>query len=162
MPEKLEGDSLTCKVIWKLSPNELQETETYPVGSPLSHGGLIYATHSGWGPRPYPVLLVIDPAGAIGNQVIYRQRLDMNPSIHYAPDGAGVAASLSLAGGNIYCVDNRGEWLVFAPGREFKQVAKNVIEDRYGGREEVTNSTPIFEGGRIYYRGEHNLYCIGR
>ena len=26
---------------------------------------------------------------------------------------------------------------------------------------EVTMSTPIFEGNRIYIRGEQNLYCVG-
>ena len=86
----------------------------------------------------------------------------MSPSIHYAPDGAGVAASLALAGGHLYCLDNRGETIVFEPGRSFRQVARNVIEDLgREGRAEVTNGTPVFEGPRMYLRGEHNLYCVG-
>ena len=51
------------------------------------------------------------------------------------------------------------------------QVAKNTIDFNLPGwepghyegnpRHEVTLSTPIFEGNRIYIRGEQFLYCIG-
>jgi hypothetical protein len=121
--------------------------------------GKIDPTHSGWAKKGYPVLIVIDPKE---KKAIYHQRLDMQPEIHYGPDGPGVAASLALAGGKFFVMDDRGTTIVFDPGREFKMAAKNVIEDMTrGGHQEITESTPIFDGDKIYIRGEDNLYCVG-
>ncbi|MCZ7645694.1 MAG: hypothetical protein M5U26_10485 [Planctomycetota bacterium] len=56
--------------------------------------------------------------------------------------------------------------IVFEPGRTFKEVARNRIAnivDRIFNfdPDEIFNVAPIFEGGRMYVRGEKNLYCIG-
>ena len=55
--------------------------------------------------------------------------------------------------------------MVLEPGRAFKQVARNRVEQlwfRYGfERNECTQSSPVFVGNRLYSRGEVNLYCIG-
>ena len=55
-------ESPAARIVSRLLPAELQDVETYPVGSPVTDGGLVYATHSGWTGSHTPVLLVIDPA----------------------------------------------------------------------------------------------------
>ena len=82
-------------------------------------------------------------------------------------DHPGVTPSLSLAGGKIYAFDNQGTCIVFEPGREFRQVAKNRIGTCVSRKyvldpDEIFQSAPVFEGERMYLRGETNLYCIGR
>ncbi len=157
LPAALGGD-LNVEPINRLAPEAIQDMETYPVGSPLCDGGLVYFTHSGWSGHQWPILFVADPTKP---GIIYQHRLDLTPEIHYAPDGAGVAASLTLAGKHLYVMANRGETIVCKPGRAFEQEAKNTIESvGRDGRQEITESTPIFDGDRMYYRGEYNLYCI--
>jgi hypothetical protein len=61
---------------------------------------------------------------------------------------------------------------VLDPGREYKQVAKNNIdeivpegwEEKYwmGAHHEQTEGALTFDGNRIYIRGEQNLYCVGK
>jgi len=59
--------------------------------------------------------------------------------------------------------------VVFEPGREYREVARNKIEDcllsrDWGGGQEVPEhfaSTPVAEGGRIYLRGGKYMYCLG-
>lgn len=52
------------------------------------------------------------------------------------------------------------------PGRTYKQIARIRIEylaaEPFASRhQEATISAPIFEGDRMYIRGEGALYCIG-
>jgi len=54
---------------------------------------------------------------------------------------------------------------VMEPGRTFKQVAKNKIENvvsigHWGERQERFVSNPVFDGKRLYIRGEGHLYAI--
>ena len=125
------------------------------LSSPLYHEDLLYTVDM------TGVLAVTD--AKTGN-VVYTKKLDLEPYIFW--NGTGVCASPALGGGNIYVMDNRGHTIVFKPGREFVQVARNTIEDNLPRRipddpQELTQSTPAFDGGRIYIRGEQNLYCIG-
>jgi len=79
----------------------------------------------------------------------------------------GVGASPALGGKHIYVIDNQGECVVYEPGPAFKQVAFNRIEtvvDRgwpWAPQEILSNGPLVFEGKRIYQRGEQYLYCIG-
>jgi hypothetical protein len=87
----------------------------------------------------------------------------------------GLCASPALAGKYIYLMDSAGCTIVMEPGRTYKQVAKNNIDCTVpewaplntihgyytGPHHEQTEATPIFEGSRIYIRGEQFLYCIG-
>lgn len=72
-------------------------------------------------------------------------------------------------------IDSANCTLVMEPGREYKQVAKNIIEETvpeqqpnaFGEKsystaqqQEQTESGLIFDGNRLYIRGEQNLYCI--
>ena len=57
--------------------------------------------------------------------------------------------------------------LVFEPGRAFKQVARNTIGTCINrawvlNPREITHCNPVFEGSRMYLRGETMLYCIGK
>jgi outer membrane protein assembly factor BamB len=125
------------------------------LSSPLYHDGLMYAVSS---------LGNLAVADASTGKQLYEKKLDLEPFLFW--NGAGVCASLALAGNNIYVMDNRGHTIVFKPGRQFEQLARNTIEDNFPRRipddaQELTQSTPAFEGTRIYIRGEENLYCIG-
>ncbi len=58
-------------------------------------------------------------------------------------------------------VDNHGASVTFKPGRKFQQVSRNVLENCEGNGQEVTQSTPIFDGDCLYLRGLDWMYCIG-
>jgi len=77
---------------------------------------------------------------------------------------AGVSASPTAAGKYIYLMDNQGLTIVLQPGRVYKEVSQNMLEDLKGdGKAQEQNvSTPIFDGGRMYYRTPGYLYCIGQ
>lgn len=125
------------------------------LSSPLAHDGLVYAVG---------MTGILSVAESATGKSIYQKKLDLDPYVFW--NGTGVCASLALAGGNIYVMDNRGHTIVFKPGRQFEQVARNSIEDNLPRRipddpQELTQSTPAFDGGRIYIRGEDNLYCVG-
>jgi hypothetical protein len=123
------------------------------VASPLFVDGLIYNVTQGAG------LLVHEAATG---KLVHRKVLPLKPRTHYW-DWAGLSTSPTLAGKYIYLMDNQGATLVLEPGREYKEVARNVIEELgKNGKEQVQNvSTPIFEGARMYYRTPGYLYCIG-
>ncbi|MCY3018953.1 MAG: PQQ-binding-like beta-propeller repeat protein, partial [Planctomycetota bacterium] len=160
LPAKAERNAGT-RVVRMIEPKVLDAgREPYPVGSPVCHDGILYAVRSGWGAGNRDVILYAFDSAA--PEPIYRQKLDLEPVIFYGPEGGGVCASLAFAGGNIYVMDNRGTGLVFKPGREYKQVARFRLDHwmRWGGRE-VTGSSPVFEGRRIYLRGREMMYCIG-
>jgi outer membrane protein assembly factor BamB len=122
------------------------------VASPLFVDGLIYQITQGAG------LLVNDAATGT---LVYRKVLPLKPKTHYW-DWAGTSASPTLAGKYIHLMDNQGTTLVIQPGREYKEIASNLIEESKDGKSQVQNvSTPIFEGTRMYYRTPGYLYCIG-
>jgi hypothetical protein len=76
---------------------------------------------------------------------------------------AGASASPTQAGKYIYLMDNQGLTIVLQPGRQYKEVAQNVLEESKEGKaQEQMVSTPIFEGSRMYYRSPNYLYCIGQ
>ncbi len=63
-------------------------------------------------------------------------------------------ASPTLVGDKLYLFSEEGVMHVASAGREFKTIGKSELKDRVTG-------TPAFVDGRIYIRGEKNLYCIG-
>ena len=69
--------------------------------------------------------------------------------------GKPVYSSPILVGNNIYVSDMTGIMHIFAADKEYKQVG----EPKLG---EGTVTTAAFTNGRIYIRGEKNLYCIGK
>jgi outer membrane protein assembly factor BamB len=122
------------------------------VSSPLFVDGLIYQLTQGGG-------LVVNDAAT--GAVVYRKVLPLKPRTQYW-NWAGCSASPTLAGKYIYLMDNQGTTLVIQPGREYREVARNYIAESANGKEQAQfNSTPVFEGSRMYYRTPGHLYCIG-
>ncbi len=123
------------------------------VASPLLVNGLLYQVTQGGG------LLVND---ATNGEVVYRKVLPLKPKTEYW-NWAGCSASPTLAGKYIYVMDNQGTMLVIQPGRQYKELARNVLEEsREGAKEQAqTLASPVFEGNRMYYRSPGFLYCIG-
>lgn len=130
--------------------------DRWMAGSPLYHEGLVYAVDI------YATSYCIDPAT---QETLYRQQLDMAGLFHY--NAVPVAASPALGGKYLYFVDNQGTTIVAEPGRGFKQVARNRIATQLERtwplppQETLSYGPPIFDGQRLYLRGERYLYCIG-
>jgi len=126
--------------------------------SPLLYQGLAYIVSVDG------VLTVIDAAKG---EVVYQKLLDLSPFMnHSGVKRCGCSSSPALGGKHVYIWGDQGAAVVIEPGRAFKQIAKNRIEQSInsGGtstRNECSISCPIFSGNRIYYRAELNLYCIG-
>ena len=121
--------------------------------SPLFVDGLIYHFSEAGG------LLVND---ATTGKSVYRKILPMKPRTSYWNWG-GASASPTLAGKYIYLVDNQGTTVVIEPGKQYKEVAANVLEESVDGKEQTQNlATPVFEGSRLYYRSPCSLYCIAQ
>jgi hypothetical protein len=84
------------------------------------------------------------------------------------PARGGAGSSITLAGNYIYVFGNAGTCLVLEPGRAYKEIARNRIENglvRSPGysyeHQETLASCPVFEGKRMYLAAESTLYCIG-
>ena len=75
--------------------------------------------------------------------LVWRQRLKGRHS-----------ASLVSAGGLVYLLSDRGTMTVVRPGREFEVVATNEIG-------QGANASPAVSDGRMYLRGDKELFCIG-
>ena len=68
--------------------------------------------------------------------------------------GTGVHASPSIAGSRLYVVSTDGHGWVLQAGREYKELGKGALNDKF-------YASPAFAGGRIYLRGNASLYCLG-
>jgi outer membrane protein assembly factor BamB len=142
------------------------------VGSPLYCDGLLYCL------KCYGGLNVVDTTKTTNkDMVVYHS---FPPFDHKNPQsrktfGMGIGASPAHAGKYIYMIDSANCTLVLEPGREYKEVSKNSIDEivpaqqsnTFGAKnywmdqhQEQTESSMIFDGNRIYIRGEQNLYCI--
>jgi len=122
--------------------------------SPLIHEGLAYIISGD------AVLIVVD---AVKGEIVYEKALDLDVfDVAYGDEiRGGCSSSPTLGGKYIYIFGHQGETLVLEPGREFKPVARNRIEQVAGGRQEIMITCPVFDGKRIYVRTTRNLYCIG-
>lgn len=128
------------------------------MSSPLVHDGLAYCLNN------VGILTVVDVER---NEALYRKLLDLD-HVQSAHEGAGrgIGVSPALAGDYIFLMGNTGTTVIMKPGRTYRQVAKNRIENvlnRYWAhRHERFVACPVFDGERMYVRGERYLYCIGR
>ena len=64
-------------------------------------------------------------------------------------------ASPSLAGERLYLLSEDGEMLFLQAGREYKLLGTAHLGEK-------AFASPAFADGRIYIRGEKNLYAIGK
>ncbi len=119
------------ELLWQAEPNK----ERY-YASPIIHEGLVYAvTRAG-------VLSCLDAATG---EIVYEHNLEFGK-----PD---IFASIVLAGDVLMVTHENGTTVVFRPGREYVEVARNMLAD-------MIRSTPVFDGDAMYVRGYENLYCI--
>jgi hypothetical protein len=129
---------------------------SYYVASPLYHDGLVYTLDMSGG------LAAIDVKERKG---VYRRWLDWY--CRYNRYLYGAVASPTLAGKNIYFVDDSGFTIIVKPGREYQELGRNVIENiqlsgRGGNpcRLESFYSNPVFDGKSLFLKGEEYMYCI--
>jgi outer membrane protein assembly factor BamB len=152
------GNSLTpeflVKVPWKnLGMKLAGGANSALVGSPLYNDGLVYVVSEGGG------LTVVD---AKTGKLAYTKALEaLNPRLTWV-FVVGVCTGPTLAGKNIHIRDDQGQTLVIAPGTEYKELAKNVLWELQGDRgQQESQSNPWYEAGRMYYRTQGYLYCVG-
>ena len=124
-------DGPEVKELWNTS---IQGDEFF--ASPLIDNGLVYTVSNN------AVFSVLD---AETGAPILSKKLDIVPYLYQ---------SLSLAGKTIFLGNNLGRTAAIEPGKEGKVLS---INDLSLGSE----STPVFEGNRAYFRGGDFLYCIG-
>lgn len=124
--------------------------------APLYHDGLIYHVSLDGG------LCVLDARTGRG---IYAKWLDLDPWLWAWT--LGCCSSPTLGGKYIYIMDNQLNTIVIKPGREFKQVARNSMDNflqrfRPQRQNDAPMTNPVFDGDCIYIRGETDLFCIGK
>jgi outer membrane protein assembly factor BamB len=130
--------------------------DRFTAGSPLILGDTFY------GIDQYGVFYALDLKTG---KPIYKA--DTGVDEFHTYNAIGVGASAALGGKHIYVVDNQGTCVVIEPGPAYKPVATNRIEtvvDRdwpWCPQEILANGPPVFDGKRLYLRGEQYLYCIG-
>jgi hypothetical protein len=105
---------------------------------------------------------VLSIADVEKGEVVYQQLLDADLLMHhgYGAGRGGMCASPTLAGKYIYLFGNQGTCLVIEPGRSFKLVARNRLENVVNGHQDIMVSSPVFEGKRMYFRTDGYVYCI--
>jgi outer membrane protein assembly factor BamB len=67
----------------------------------------------------------------------------------------GFYASPVLVGDRVYLMDKKGLTVVFRLGDQYEQLAANPLGEK-------ATCTPAIPEGRIYFRSDKNLYCVGK
>ena len=129
----------------------------FACASPVIHDGLAYVVDC------MGTLFVVDVKEA---KIVYQQDLGTGLEVRSVVHIMGTAyASVVLAGDRLYAFGMDGTTVVFKPGREYVELARNKIEDTvsrdWGVWPEGFASTPVAEGKCLYVRGDKYLYCIG-
>jgi hypothetical protein len=62
-----------------------------------------------------------------------------------------------LAEGRIYAVSKERGTVVLAVGTEFKQLARNYLDDK-----SLLNATPVISNSQLLLRSDRFLCCIGK
>jgi outer membrane protein assembly factor BamB len=130
-----QGDVTQSRVLWRA-------TKTPKVATPLYHDGHLYFFDQ----QGKAVCLKAD-----SGEVVYEERLN------FKGGGDKVYASLVLGDGKLYGVSRQDGAVVLAVGPEFKELARNSLDDK-----SVFNATPVIVPGRLLIRSDRFLYCIGK
>jgi len=69
--------------------------------------------------------------------------------------GKTIYSSPMFADGKIFMMDNDGVMRVYEFAKEMKLISENKLGEKAG-------TTPAFANGKIYIRGDKDLYCIGK
>lgn len=70
-------------------------------------------------------------------------------------EAVNFTSSPVLVDGRIYAASEEGDVYVFAANTSFKLLAKNALGERF-------RASPAVADGRLYLRGQHHLFCIGK
>jgi len=124
-----DGDRIKLEKLWEKKTAGGRRTP-----SPVLYDGLLY------GMTTNGILEVLDAATG---ELVYQQRLEIGD----------VYSSATAAGEYLYLSSTKGTTIVLAPGREYREVARNKLEG-FG-------SSPVFSGSRMFVRTRQHLYCIG-
>jgi hypothetical protein len=140
LPEK-PAESLPSAKLW-----ESDDTDGKFFASPLCHDELIYsASNQG-------ILYVLE---AKTGKLVYQKELDIgSASGRPGLEPASLYPSPTLVGKHLLLGNDVGEMLVLAPGRQYREVARNRL-DAGGG------ASPVADGALLFLRGGPTLYCIG-
>ncbi len=105
------------------------------LASPVAHDGFLYVT-GGNG--------ILSCYRTTDGEMVYKERL---------PSAASVAASLWIAGEQLFALDEKGKTFVLATGPEFKVKRTNQIDGLFW-------STPSIVGDSLLLRSADKLHCI--
>ncbi|MFB3890743.1 MAG: PQQ-binding-like beta-propeller repeat protein [Phycisphaerae bacterium] len=140
LPDKI-AEPLKIKKLWE------QDLEGEFFSSGAAYDGLFYAVSN------QGRLFVLD---ASDGKIVYQKALEI-PNASGAPGmpPGNVYPSISVAGKLLFVSNDQGDTLVIQPGKEYKELAHNHLNDGHAGM-------PFFAGKRIYVRGDEKLFCLGQ
>ncbi|HKA06946.1 MAG TPA: PQQ-binding-like beta-propeller repeat protein [Gemmataceae bacterium] len=130
--------------------------DRWTAGSPLIWDGMAYEIDI------YQTIYGVELSTG---KMLYRRDANLDGFTHY--NSVAVAASPTLAGKHLLFCDNQGTTLVVQPGPSYKVEARNQIATQLErswpvpAQETLTYAPPLAEGGRLYFRGERYMYCVG-
>lgn len=135
------------------SPLQIQKLWTFDdaegqfVASPVCHDDVLYCLSN------EGTLYALD---AKAGRLVFEKELDV-PSASGRPgvEPANLYASLTLAGKHLILFNDIGNALVLAPGRKYRELARNYLDAGSG-------ASPVPGGGLLLLRGGKKLYGIGR
>lgn len=127
------GDVTGSHVLWSLPKGT-------NVPSPVLYKDHIYYAHENLG--------IANCLSAKSGEVVYSERLDLNPGQIYA--------SPVIAGGKLYYLGRGGQMAVVSADPKFSALGKATLE---GGRG-MFNATPAIANNRLLIRSNKFLYCI--
>lgn len=123
-----EGELPEDRILWEYASN----TPDSP--SPVYQNGLLFIVSDNG---------IAQCVDAATGELQWRERL-----------GGTFKASPLAAEGRIYFVNLEGECTVVAAEREYRELARNVLDDEF-------TASPAVSDSRIYLRGRRWLYCLG-
>jgi len=119
------------------NPEILWEAYDYlsDVPSPVAYNDLLFVVTS------YGAVVCYD---AKAGEILWEQEFD-----------SGFYSSPILVDGKIYLMDREGVMHIFKAEKEYAAVATSALGEK-------SDASPAFADGKVYIRGEKNLYCIGK
>ncbi len=120
----------------------------------VTHTKIVWRTNKGVAYVPSPIvegdyLLIVSDSGvahcfeAATGKLFWQERLGEHHS------------SLTSANGLVYFLNDEGVMNVVRPGSEFDRLAHNKLGEK-------TFASPAISQGRLFFRGEKHLFCIGQ
>jgi len=135
------ADALQPEKLW-----EFGDLEGEFFASPVLLDGLLYAAGNDG------TLHVLDAATG---KLVYKKELSIRAAGGKpGMEPANIYPGLTLAGKYLLVGNDEGETLVLAPGREYKEIGRNVLDKGSG-------ASPAPEGKVLLVRAGKRLYCIG-